>query len=62
MPRIDDNFAKLVSICTLCEGRIIVIGVGKSGHIAKIAATLQAREAPHFYSSARQTRDWHDYP
>ena len=41
IPLLDDNFDKAVELIHHCKGRLIVTGVGKSGHIgAKIAATL----------------------
>jgi len=39
--RIDDSFTKACELLLACEGRIVVTGMGKSGHIGgKIAATL----------------------
>lgn len=47
---IDQNFAKACEYLRLCEGRIIVIGVGKSGHIGKkIAATFASTGSPAFF-------------
>ena len=38
---IDDNFEYACQLMFACKGRVIVIGMGKSGHIGgKIAATL----------------------
>ncbi len=38
---IDDNFAKVVDEMLFCKGKIVLSGMGKSGHIAaKIASTL----------------------
>ena len=46
----DSNFEKAVDMMYHCEGKIIVTGVGKSGHIgAKIAATLASTGTPAFY-------------
>ena len=43
IPNIDENFDKTVKIILNCTGKLIVTGVGKSGHIgAKIAATLSS--------------------
>ncbi len=40
VPRLDAGFARACTICLECHGRVIVSGMGKSGHIAgKIAAT-----------------------
>jgi hypothetical protein len=45
--RLDDNFVRAVELIQRCTGKVVVTGVGKSGHIcAKIAATL----AEHRYS------------
>ena len=44
------EFVKAFSICLNCEGRIVVTGMGKSGHIAgKIAATLASTGSPAFF-------------
>ncbi len=52
--RIDSNFNQACSIVLDCSGRIIVMGMGKSGHIAnKIAATLASTGTPaHFVHPA----------
>ena len=43
----NDNFYKIVSVIFKTEGRVIVVGIGKSGHIAnKIAATLSSTGTP----------------
>ncbi|MDY3271781.1 MAG: KpsF/GutQ family sugar-phosphate isomerase [Prevotella sp.] len=50
IPQIDDNFDAAVSMMFNCHGKIIITGVGKSGHIgAKIAATLSSTGTPAFY-------------
>ena len=50
IPQLDDNFEKAVSLMYDCKGKIIVTGVGKSGHIgAKIAATLASTGTPSFF-------------
>lgn len=47
---IDDNFEKACHIMYQCQGRVIVIGMGKSGHIGgKIAATLASTGTPAFF-------------
>ena len=39
--RLDDSFARACTLCLQTTGRVIVTGMGKSGHIGgKIAATL----------------------
>lgn len=48
--KIDDNFDKAVDLIMHCSGKVIVTGVGKSGHIgAKIAATLASTGTPSFF-------------
>jgi arabinose-5-phosphate isomerase len=48
--RIDDSFARACELMLGCEGRIVVTGMGKSGHIAgKIAATLASTGSPAFF-------------
>jgi len=48
--RIDQNFIEACHHLHNCEGRIVVIGVGKSGHISKkIAATLASTGSPAFF-------------
>ena len=48
--RIDDKFVTACSHILDCEGRTVVIGMGKSGHIGnKIAATLASTGTPAFF-------------
>lgn len=48
--RVDDNFVRACEYMLACEGRIVVTGMGKSGHIAgKIAATLASTGSPAFF-------------
>jgi arabinose-5-phosphate isomerase len=48
--RIDHHFAKACRLLLSCEGRIVVLGMGKSGHIGnKIAATLASTGSPAFF-------------
>ena len=50
IPNINDDFNKAVEIILNCKGKLIVTGVGKSGHIgAKIAATLSSTGTPSFF-------------
>jgi arabinose-5-phosphate isomerase len=50
LPRIDDSFVRACEHMLACEGRIVVIGMGKSGHIGgKIAATLASTGSPAFF-------------
>jgi arabinose-5-phosphate isomerase len=50
LPRLDERFAAACRICLGCQGRVVVTGMGKSGHIAsKIAATLASTGTPAFF-------------
>ncbi len=50
LPRIDAHFAAACTLLLACRGRVIVTGMGKSGHIGgKIAATLASTGTPAFY-------------
>ena len=50
IPLIDDEFNRAVELMLNCKGKVIVTGVGKSGHIgAKIAATLASTGTPSFF-------------
>ncbi len=47
---IDENFAQIIINMSKCNGRIILSGMGKSGHIArKIASTLSSTGSPAFF-------------
>jgi len=49
-PRLDGNFDRACQLCLDCRGRVIVTGMGKSGHIAgKVAATLASTGTPAFF-------------
>jgi len=51
--RIDDSFVTACKMLLNCQGRIIVIGMGKSGHIGtKLAATLASTGSPAFFVHA----------
>ncbi len=48
--QINQDFAQACSLLMQCQGRIVVIGMGKSGHIGhKIAATLASTGSPAFF-------------
>jgi arabinose-5-phosphate isomerase len=48
--RIDDEFETAVKAILACKGRVIVTGMGKSGHIGKkIAASLASTGTPSFF-------------
>lgn len=50
IPRLDDSFMRAVEAIRDCKGKIVVTGVGKSGHIgSKIAATLASTGTPAFF-------------
>lgn len=50
IPRIGATFSDACEHMLACQGRIIVIGMGKSGHIGcKIAATLASTGSPAFF-------------
>jgi len=48
--RLNDDFAAACRLCMATPGRVVVTGMGKSGHIAsKIAATLASTGTPSFF-------------
>jgi arabinose-5-phosphate isomerase len=50
LPKLDQRFAAACRACLACQGRVVVSGMGKSGHIAgKIAATLASTGTPAFF-------------
>lgn len=50
IPQLDDNFDAAVELILKCGGKVIITGVGKSGHIgAKMAATLSSTGTPAFF-------------
>ena len=50
IPMLDEGFDKAVELILNCKGKLIVTGVGKSGHIGnKIAATLSSTGTPSFF-------------
>ena len=52
IPQLDENFDQAVELILNCKGKVIVTGVGKSGHIgAKIAATLSSTGTPSFFTN-----------
>jgi arabinose-5-phosphate isomerase len=47
---LDDRFAQAVQTMLACQGRVVVMGMGKSGHVGrKIAATLASTGTPAFF-------------
>ena len=52
---VDGQFVDAVTTVLDCSGRLVVIGVGKSGHIAgKIASTLASTGTPAFFVNAAE--------
>jgi arabinose-5-phosphate isomerase len=55
LTRIDEAFVAACQLILDCRGRIVVLGMGKSGHIAgKIAATLASTGTPAFFVHAAE--------
>lgn len=52
---LDEEFEKAVEMILGCKGRVVVTGVGKSGHVGrKIAATLASVGTPAFFMHAAE--------
>ena len=50
LPRVDAAFAHACELMLACRGRVVVTGMGKSGHVGgKIAATLASTGTPAFF-------------
>jgi arabinose-5-phosphate isomerase len=50
LPKVDERFEHAVDVLYRCTGRVIVTGMGKSGHVGgKIAATLAATGTPAYF-------------
>ncbi|MGH8819131.1 KpsF/GutQ family sugar-phosphate isomerase [Achromobacter pestifer] len=53
--RLDDTFTQVVALLLACRGRVVVTGIGKTGHIArKIAATFASTGTPAFFVHAAE--------
>jgi arabinose-5-phosphate isomerase len=53
--RLDGRFVRVVEMLLACRGRVVVSGIGKTGHIArKIAATLASTGTPAFFLHAAE--------
>ena len=53
--RLDSAFVRAVEIILNCQGRVVVCGIGKSGHIGrKIASTLASTGTPAFFVHAAE--------
>ncbi|WP_417660524.1 KpsF/GutQ family sugar-phosphate isomerase [Pseudomonas sp.] len=50
LPRLDNNFIRACDLILACKGRVVVVGMGKSGHVGnKIAATLASTGTTAFF-------------
>ncbi len=48
--RVDERFAEACRVILSCRGRVVVSGMGKSGHVArKVAATFASTGTPSFF-------------
>lgn len=53
--RLNDSFVQAVDLILACKGRVVVTGLGKTGHIArKIAATMASTGTPSFFMHAAE--------
>ncbi|HEY2388123.1 MAG TPA: KpsF/GutQ family sugar-phosphate isomerase [Candidatus Binatia bacterium] len=53
--RLDDGFARAIELIAACGGKVVVTGMGKSGHVCrKIAATLASTGTPAFFLHAAE--------
>lgn len=53
---IDDNFVKAISVLLDCKGKVVIIGLGKSGHVGKkIAASMASTGTPAFFVHGDET-------
>ncbi|PND38646.1 KpsF/GutQ family sugar-phosphate isomerase [Paucibacter aquatile] len=50
VPRLGESFVRAVQVVLACQGRVAVMGMGKSGHVGrKIAATLASTGTPALF-------------
>jgi arabinose-5-phosphate isomerase len=48
--KLDDSFNKACALLSACKGKVVIMGIGKSGHVGrKIAATLSSTGTPSFF-------------
>jgi arabinose-5-phosphate isomerase len=48
--KLDDSFNKACALLSACKGKVVITGIGKSGHVGrKIAATLSSTGTPSFF-------------
>src|SRR5687767_209121 len=53
--RLDAAFVRAIDIILNCRGRVVVCGIGKSGHVGrKIASTLASTGTPAFFVHAAE--------
>jgi arabinose-5-phosphate isomerase len=53
---LDDNFIKAVKVVIGCSGKVVILGIGKSGHIGKkIAASMASTGTPAFFVHGDET-------
>ncbi|OQW47216.1 MAG: D-arabinose 5-phosphate isomerase [Proteobacteria bacterium SG_bin7] len=54
--RVDDSFVKAVEMISVCKGKVIVSGIGKSGQVGrKISSTLSSTGTPSVYLHPAET-------
>ena len=59
---LDDKFENALKLLYSCKGKVIVTGVGKSGHIgAKIAATMASTGTPSFFFTSNRGFAWRSW-
>jgi arabinose-5-phosphate isomerase len=59
LEHIDDAFVRSCNLILNTQGRLVVIGMGKSGHIGnKIAATMASTGTPAFFCSSWRSQSW----
>jgi arabinose-5-phosphate isomerase len=55
--KLSDDFIKAILLLTSCHGKVVVTGIGKSGHVgSKIAATLASTGTPAFFVHPAELR------
>ena len=55
--RLDSSFERAIELLLACQGKVVVTGIGKSGHIGnKIAATLASTGTPAFFVHPAELR------
>ncbi len=53
---IDDNFVKAIGVLLGCKGKVVIMGLGKSGHVGKkIAASMASTGTPAFFVHGDET-------